>query len=905
MLVFVLAGCLDSRSKQCGDVVCPSSYGCDEASSTCIPPGCGDGAVNNDEQCDGDALGAVVDCTSLRFYDTNPVSCTVDCKFDTSLCEQSCGDHVQNGPELCDGDAPAAQSCLDYGYGTGRIGCAPGCSPGFDTCETIGGTSEATFTHSMHAIDGRAPDDGYAVGGQGSVLHYDGTAWTEMGPGSANTYEALWLDKSPTGKTIVAAGDDNNGHAAVAVYNGATWDEQVITTAGPLTGVWGKSATDVWAVGAMTTLGRPGFLIHFDGTSWGTPLTNNPLESLNAITGDPATGRIVAVGDKRTTVVFNGTAWEFNTNRCQSCDDSQYGLQAVMFLPAEGAQPAQFIATGTSPPGKPAVAQVSVDGGELWTAIPQTIENTTLTALSGVRGDVYASGSAGVLARYDGKTFHQVTTNTLRQLGGVWRAAADDVRVTFQPGQIVNVSPTVWLDAGPATYQSVFIPVNLATIRLADAAVSPTTGETIVVGNPSALWQSFDGRAWVPLYNGNGNGNNKNFTGVAFAPNGDGYVTTAASGEIFTRTVGDDAFIASPLAAGAQTTDVYAASNTKVYVSAKGGKVYVGSRTSTWTPQTVADSTVDLATVWGSGPNDVYVGGTKGFIAHSTDGATWTPITIDGFKVDVTSIWGSSATDVYAVGAKGSILHFDGTAWRYEHKGSEDLDGVFGIAGPAGRRSSDVIAVGPDVMFHYDGTSWAPLAPPVVFGSAGATAIKSTHNDILVVGTRGTMATLSRVLSADETRCDDGWDDDRDGLVDCADDDCNMDTACTVTGGSCRITGTIACNTTASGTTFTGFSRLDALPSTSVLTDGPEAVYRFTADATGSVTLALDTQAPLELVITSTYAGTSACNLESAVGARSGAGELTFDAVEGASYSVIIDEPAGKAGDFTLTAACD
>jgi hypothetical protein len=69
----------------------------------------------------------------------------------------------------------------------------------------------------------------WAVGGGGTLLHWDGTAWTQV--------------MSPT------------------------------TNA--LNGVSGTSATDVWAVGAGTGFG-PATVLHFNGTTWSSVSNATP-----------------------------------------------------------------------------------------------------------------------------------------------------------------------------------------------------------------------------------------------------------------------------------------------------------------------------------------------------------------------------------------------------------------------------------------------------------------------------------------------------------------------------------------------------------------------------------------------------------------------------------------------------
>jgi hypothetical protein len=72
-----------------GTLACTPGCGLDTsacACSTCVPGVCGDGAVANDEQCDGANLDGTT-CATLGYDGGGTLSCTSGCGFDTSDCE--------------------------------------------------------------------------------------------------------------------------------------------------------------------------------------------------------------------------------------------------------------------------------------------------------------------------------------------------------------------------------------------------------------------------------------------------------------------------------------------------------------------------------------------------------------------------------------------------------------------------------------------------------------------------------------------------------------------------------------------------------------------------------------------------------------------------------------------------
>ena len=97
-------------------------------------------------------------------------------------------------------------------------------------------------------------------------------------------------------------------------------------------------------------------------------------------------------------------------------------------------------------------------------------------------------------------------------------------------------------------------------------------------------------------------------------------------------------------------------------------------------------------------------------------------------------VWGSADVDgeVFAVGMGGTILHDGGQGWTVQDSGtSADLMAVWGTS------STNVYAVGSNVILKYDGTGWTPID-----GKAGPVGFVYTDiwgrgpEDIFVVGVR-------------------------------------------------------------------------------------------------------------------------------------------------------------------------
>jgi hypothetical protein len=116
-----------------GEVCGPTGLGADEGSRACecLDTCLGDGQIDPGEQCDG-PLGGGASCRTLG-YASGDLGC-VDCGFDTSPCVAGqCNDGVV-APirgEVCDGTDLAGATCRSRGYSRGTLRCAPDCM-GFD-----------------------------------------------------------------------------------------------------------------------------------------------------------------------------------------------------------------------------------------------------------------------------------------------------------------------------------------------------------------------------------------------------------------------------------------------------------------------------------------------------------------------------------------------------------------------------------------------------------------------------------------------------------------------------------------------------------------------------------------------------------------------------------------------------
>ncbi len=123
-LATLLTGCPGNDEPVCGDATCETGENATDCPADC---GCGNGAVNAGEACDGDDLdGATCESEGLG---AGTLACTAACELDTSGCGViGCGDGVRAGTEACDGADLGGAGCASEGFSGGALACAANCT---------------------------------------------------------------------------------------------------------------------------------------------------------------------------------------------------------------------------------------------------------------------------------------------------------------------------------------------------------------------------------------------------------------------------------------------------------------------------------------------------------------------------------------------------------------------------------------------------------------------------------------------------------------------------------------------------------------------------------------------------------------------------------------------------------
>ncbi|UCH83617.1 MAG: T9SS type A sorting domain-containing protein [Candidatus Latescibacterota bacterium] len=254
-------------------------------------------------------------------------------------------------------------------------------------------------TANLSAIIGGASFS-FAVGANGTLLHYDGFEWTLVPTPTTVPLYGIW-GASASDVFIVGAA----GHILQLGDDGIS--RMPYVTSANLNAVWGRSPTDVFAVGDNGTI------LHFDGDVWSrqTHVTSSRLRGVGA----SRHGEVFAVGENGTIVSYNDDQWRLMET------PTTLRLTAVWVFDS-----GEAIAVG-------AAGTVLRYDGEEW----HLVQTPTTANLNGVWGisttQVYAVGDNGSIIEFDGDRWTLTRANTSSRLTAIHNGVAvGDAGFVFQ-----------------------------------------------------------------------------------------------------------------------------------------------------------------------------------------------------------------------------------------------------------------------------------------------------------------------------------------------------------------------------------------------------------------------------------------------------------------------------------------
>ena len=575
--------------------------------------------------------------------------------------------------------------------------------------------------NTLRALWGTGPNNIYAVGDVGTILHYDGSSWQPLSNLPGNNFLLDIWGAGPN--DIFAVGQNALWH-----YNGTSWQAMSppsVLGSFLMQGVWGSASNNVYAVGVAPS--GIGIVLHYNGIAWS--MVNTPLvfDSLYAIWGsDP--NHIFVVGEEGVVLYYNGRSW-------QEIDAST----EAYFYDVWGSGPNDVYAVGYSYSDYKGVI-LHYDGSS-WKQV-FAIPGEKIYAIWGFSAnDIYIVTDNRTVYRFDGHTWQRIGQPTDRTyyLYDLWGAGPDDMFVVGKRGVIAHYDGLQWSEQGQAA--------PLETFR--DIWTDGT--HAVAVGGLRAF--VYDGRRWI-LYRlppdiPGSHWLSSNLYGLWGTSWDNLYAVSEGliwhfDGQTWTHayvmvTSDDEEVVRFRAIWGSGPNDIYAVgyieglypNNVHVIVH------YDGSQ---WSTVYQASGKGELVDIWGSGPDDIFVAATDGGMLHY-DGRSWSQMSTTYFD----SVWGTGPNNVWATGETpaglAAIFHHDGRQWRKVYEKDVALNRIWGL-GP-----NNVFAMGATtdepfgisaglwraVLLHYDGSRWSEMDAPF----PEIKAMHGTDKVLLVVGRGG------------------------------------------------------------------------------------------------------------------------------------------------------------------------
>jgi hypothetical protein len=299
--------------------------------------------------------------------------------------------------------------------------------PSSEPCYVSEGEAPTTV-NQLFAVWGSGSSDVFAVGGAGTILHYDGIGWTPMAWGAGFGFEGVW---GSSGTDVYAVGGfDGFGLALGKIlhYDGSCWREVFSTEEYQFTDIWGSGSTDVYAATS-----REGGILHYDGTAWAPVTLESGTVAADGANGVWGTGHddVFAV-DAGTVWHYDGSDWQLAASMGASITEGTLSLRRVW-----GSSSADVFAVGTRYTAYQAMASVWHYDGTSWEFMPSGSEGARWDVWGSSSSDVFVVGDTtgsygsdkGLISHYNGTTWTNSTFANTPTLQGVWGSSANDVFV--------------------------------------------------------------------------------------------------------------------------------------------------------------------------------------------------------------------------------------------------------------------------------------------------------------------------------------------------------------------------------------------------------------------------------------------------------------------------------------------
>lgn len=537
--------------------------------------------------------------------------------------------------------------------------------------------------NDLFAVWGTSGSNVYAAGADGTLIHFDGAAWSEKqgfavdesivdisGGGDTNILVTKspvchWMSSCPlflifeaydpvsnrltellrlggydqdirlwsarSGSSIFAL-ENKDSKMLVLYFNGVT-----VNTAAELAddispeSIWGNSDSDFF-------VGGSGGIYHYDGDAWTTSYSRADYSFSEFFTSSD--DKLFSIGNDTTT---------------------PYPYERTIFQYAEGT----------------------------WQSVAGNISSRILDVWAASENDIYFIGDDSQIYHFNGTDIELIDTGADFSLYDIWGSSKTDIFVVGQWGGMLHFDGLQWRESGSRLAPDCQFRAIWANSASDIYAVGAGTVNSLL---------HFDGVSWKAVKN---------------------------SPDFF------------------RMNDIWGGNGIRLYLAGESGEIfaYDGANAVRMTTGT----SNHIFALWGFSDNSIFAAGSNGCILHY-DGTRWTPM-VSNTDNDIFDIWGTSPSNLVAVGADSTILEYDGSTWKvstdtpiYNQTPKFQLTAIWARNASsifvAGRYAEHVSAGASNystTILRYDGSRWESFGAPA--GNKALSAIwGSSENDLFAVG---------------------------------------------------------------------------------------------------------------------------------------------------------------------------